>query len=121
MKLPTASKGRSSILKTTKEAVMSFLEVPDIINCKSGRKDTVYCRKDSNGEKIFKPRHYDLWTYKEIVGLYNSENELQITYYTIQKIVSEEKHFLSASSTPEDGSRCEKCENLELLLHSVKK
>ena len=92
-KLPTASKGRPSILKTTKEVVMSF----------------------------FKLRHYHLWTYKDIFGLYSSENELQITYHTIQKIVSEEKHFLSASSTPEDDCRCEKCENLELLLHSVKK
>ena len=120
-KLTTSSKGCPSILKTTKEAVMSFLERPNISYCKPARKDTVSCRNDSNGEKIFKPRDYLLWTYKEIVGLYNLENELQITYHTIQTIVSEEKHFLSASSTPEDDCRCEKCENVELLLHSVKK
>ena len=45
---------------------------------------------------------------------------MQITFHTIQTFVSEEEH-LSASSTPEEGCRCEKCENVELLLHSVKK
>ena len=75
-KLPPSSKGCPSILKTTKEVVMSFLERPNISYCKPAQKDTVYCRKDSNGEKIFKPRDYLLWTYKEIVGLYNLENEL---------------------------------------------
>ena len=58
---------------------MSFLERPNISYCKPARKDTVYCRNDSNGEKIFKPRDYLLWTYKEIVGLYNLENELHHT------------------------------------------
>ena len=67
---------------------MSFLERPDISCCKPGRKNTVYCGKDSHSEKIFKPCHYLLWTYKEIVGLYNLENELQITFHTIQTIVS---------------------------------
>ena len=68
---------------------MLFLDRPDISYCKPGQKDTVYCGKDSNGEKILKPCHYLLWTYKEIVGLYNLEKELQITYHTIQTIVSE--------------------------------
>ena len=68
---------------------MSFLERPDISCCKPDWKDTVYCGKDSHSEKIFKPRHSLLWTYKEIVGLYNSEKELQITNHTIQTIVSE--------------------------------
>ena len=86
--LPNSSKGHPSILKTTKEPVMLFLERPDISYCKPGQKDTVYCGKDSNGEKILKPCHYLLWTYKEIVGLYNLENELQITFHTIQTIVS---------------------------------
>ena len=74
----------------------------------------------SNSENFFKAHHYPLWIYKVIVCLYNSENELQITYHIIQTTVSEQKHFLSASSTPEDDYRCEKCENVELLLHSVK-
>ena len=67
-----------------------------------------------------KPHHYLLWTYKVVVGLYNLENELQVTDHTIQTIVSEKKHLL-ASSTPEDHCRYEECENVELLLHSAKK
>ena len=100
---------------------MSFLERSDTSYCKPSRKDTVYCGKDSNDEKIFKTHHYILWSYKGIVGLYNSENEFQITYHRIQTIVSEEKHFLSANSTHKDDCRWEKREHEELLLHSVKK
>ena len=118
-KLPT-SKGCPSILKTTKEAVMSFLERSDISYCKPGWKDTVYCGKDSNGEKIFKTHHYILWTHKGIVGLYNSDNEFQIPYNRIQTIVSEEKHFLSASSTHKDDCRWEK-ENMKSCVFILSK
>ena len=44
-----------------------------------------------------------------------------LTYYTLQKIVSEQKHFIYAGKTAEDDCRCEKCENNELLLTTVKK
>ena len=118
--LPNSSKGHPSILKTTKEAVMLFLDRPDISYCKPGQKDTVYCGKNSKSENFFKPHHYLLRTYKVVVGLYNLENELQVTDHTVQTIVSEKKH-LSASSTPEDDCKYEECENVELLLHSVKK
>ena len=52
-KLPTLSKGRPSILKTTKETVTSFLERPDISYCKPCQTDTVYCGKDTATVKIF--------------------------------------------------------------------
>ena len=44
----------------------------------------------------------------------------QLTYYTIQKIIEEEKHLFQADETKEDDCRCEKCENIELLLISIK-
>ena len=61
-----------------------------------------------------------LWTLKEIVSIFNSEHDDQITYYTVQKIISEEKHLLQSARTPEDDCRCEKCENAELLLKAIK-
>ena len=61
-----------------------------------------------------------LLTFKEIVSMFNSEHDGQITYYVVQKIISEEKHFLQSAQTPEDNCRCEKCENVEVLLKAIK-
>ena len=61
-----------------------------------------------------------LWTLKEIVSMFNSEHDDQISYYTVQKIISEGKHLLQSARTPEDDYRCEKCENVELLLKAIK-
>ena len=55
-----------------------------------------------------------LWTLKEVVSMSNSEHDDHITYYTVQKIISEEKHLLQSART------CEKCENVELLLKAIK-
>ena len=60
-----------------------------------------------------------LWTLKEIVSMFNSEHD-QSSYYTVQKIISEGKHLLQSARTPEDDCRCEKCENVELLLKAIK-
>ena len=60
---------------------------------KSGRKDTDYIDKDGNGESQYRSCHYMLWALKEIVSMFNSEHDDQITYYTVQKILSEEKHW----------------------------
>ena len=51
--------------------------------------------------------------------MFNSEHD-QISYYTVQKIISEGKHLLQSARTPEDDCRCEKCENAELLLKAIK-
>ena len=61
-----------------------------------------------------------LWTLKEIVSMFNSEHDDEISYYTVQKIISEGKHLLQSARTPEDDCRCEKCENVELLLKAIK-
>ena len=102
------------------EAVILFLEKPDISYCKPGRKDTVYIGKDENRESQYQPHHYIFWTFKEIVSMFNSEHDDQITDYTGQKIISHEKHLLQSAWTPEDDCRCEKCENVEFLLKAIK-
>ena len=52
--------------------------------------------------------------------MFNSEHDDQITYHTVQKIISEEKHLLQSARTTEDDCKCEKCENVELLLKAIK-
>lgn len=117
----TSSAGRpSSGTIKNKEVVMSFLERPDISYCKPGRRDTIYCGKNENGEKVYKPKHYLLWSLKEVVDMFNNEHDFNITYYNLQKLLKLEKHLLLSSQTPEDDCRCEKCENSELLLTSIK-
>ena len=51
-----------------------------------------------------------------IILLTTSKYDDHITYYTIQKIISEEKYLLQSARTPEDYYWCEKCENVELIL-----
>ena len=111
--------GRPSISPEKREVILNFLQRPDVSYCMPGRKDQVYCGI-VNGEKVFKPKHYLLWTYKEIKHLFDEEHDFQLSYHSIQKIVSEEKHLIPAKNAKDDDCRCEKCENLELMLTSVK-
>ena len=101
-----------------KEVVMSFLKCPNISYCKPGRRDKIYCGKNKNSEKVYKPKHYLLWSLKEVVEMFNNEHDFNITYYNLQKLLKLEKHLLLSSQTPEDDCQCEKCENSELLLTS---
>ena len=52
--------------------------------------------------------------------MFNSEHDDQITYYTVQKRISEEKHLLQSAQTPEDDCRCERCDNMQLLMKAIK-
>ena len=112
--------GWPKISSELRETVVSFLEKPDVSYCKPGRKDLVYIGKDENEESHYWLRHYMLWTFKEIVSMFNSEHYDCITYCTVQKTISEEKLLLQSAWTPEDNCRCEKCENVELLLKAIK-
>ena len=76
----------------------------------------VYIGKVENGESQDWPHHHMLWTFKEIVSMFNSKHDDHITYYTVQKIISEEKYLLQSARIPEDYCWCEKCEKVELIL-----
>ena len=72
--------GRQKIPVKTKELLIGFLERPNISYCKPGRGDTVYCGKN----EIYKCKNYLLWTFKELVELYNSDRDDgsdEISYY----------------------------------------
>ena len=58
--------GRPKISSGVRETVISFLKKPDISYCKPGRKDVVYIGKDENEESQYQPRHYMLWTLKDV-------------------------------------------------------
>ena len=58
--------GRPKISSGVRKTVISFLKKPDISYCKLGRKDVVYIGKDENEESQYQPRHYMLWTLKDV-------------------------------------------------------
>ena len=55
----------------------------------------------------------------DIKELFEKEHDFDVSYY-LQKIIKDEKHILPAKDAKEDDCRYEKCENLELLLVSIK-
>ena len=76
------------------------------------------------GDKIYKSKHYLLWTFKELVELYNTDHDDGsdgISYYFLRSTVKAEKPIFKVSDTAEDDCRCEKCKNLELLLIGIRR
>ena len=59
--------GHPVISAEFKEKVIHFLERPDILYWKPRRADTVYCGKNNRGDKIYKSKHYLLWTIQDMV------------------------------------------------------
>ena len=78
--------GHPVISAEFKERVIHFLERPDISYCKPGKADNVYCGKNDRGDKIYKSKHYLLWTIQDMVELFNIENLLEkVSYYVVQQ------------------------------------
>ena len=79
--------GRPKISVENNELLLAFSERPDISYCKPGRGDTVYCGKNEMGDKIYKSKHYLLWTFKELVEQYNADRDDgsdEISYYFLR-------------------------------------
>ena len=43
-----------------------------------------------------------------------------MSYYAVQQIIKNEKHLFKIWESKDDDCRCEKCENVELLLSGIK-
>ena len=98
--------GRPVISAEFKERVINFLERPDISYCKPGRADTDYCGKNNSGDKIYKSKHYLLWTIQDMVELFNIENSLEkVSYYAVQQIIKNEKHLFKIGEGKDDDCR----------------
>ena len=56
-----------------------------------------------------------------MVELFNIENPLEkVSYYAVQQIIKNEKHLFKIGESKDNDCRCEKCENVELLLLGTK-
>ena len=59
--------GHPVISAEFKERVIHFLERPDISYFTPRTADTVYCGKNNRGDKIYKSKHYLLWTIQDMI------------------------------------------------------
>ena len=79
----------------------------------------IYCGKNNEGIKEYNSKHYLLWTIREILDLFNKEH-VNTTYYAIHQVTANEKHICKVGDAADDDCRCEKCENVKLLLTAIK-
>lgn len=74
---------------------MSFLKEPDIWYCNLEQMDTLYTRKDANGEKLFVEKYYLRLNLREVVSIFNADQANKVSYHIVQKIVDETKNIFS--------------------------
>ena len=95
-----------------------------------GRKDEVYIGKCQDGQCMYKPKHYLLWTLREILAMLNeelcNENSIKSKFKEMLKfssfyhIIKENKEIYYQQEIPQLTCLCEKCENFELLCEDIK-
>ena len=60
-------------------------------------------------------------TIQGMVELFNIENPLEkVSYYVVHQLIKNEKHLFKIGKSKDDDCRCEKYENVELLLSGIK-
>ena len=74
--------GRPSVSDTVKDKLLSFVKQPDISYGNPGRKDTVYIGKDTSGERASAEKYYLLWNLREIVIMFNSDQNENTSCHT---------------------------------------
>lgn len=125
---PSKSGRPLALNDTEKEFVINFLEFEDISYALPGRKDQVYIGK-SDGKRMYKAKHYLLWSLKDLLGLLNQENSVEsfvskfgrvMKFSTLYRIIKQCKHVYLNDDIPEESCLCEKCENLELLCQGIR-
>ena len=75
----------------TKEKLDSLLSRNDISFTLPDRNHQVYVGKDLSGDRQYRTKKYLLWTYQELVGLQQTEDDEElssITFSTLYRYVS---------------------------------
>ena len=124
-----SSKGcHPSLSDEKKKFLLAFLKSEGMSYTMPGRKDQVYVGKDENGKRMYKAKHYLLWTLREILNHeLCSENSFKtkfnetLTFSTPYRFVKENKEIYYQHEIPQLSCLCEKCENFELLCEGIKR
>ena len=76
--------------------------------------------KDVSGERVYAEKYYLLWNFREIVTMFNSDQNENPLYHTLRQAVAETKNSFTSNNMKDDDCRCSKCENVELMLNAIK-
>ena len=102
----------------TKEKLNLFLSRNDVRFNLPGQNPHVYVGKDVLRDRQYRTKKYLLWTYQELVGLQQTEDDEElssITFSTLYHYVSPKKEYVGRSKIPQVNCLCPDCENVELL------
>ena len=127
----SSSTGQQIILsEEKKEFLLTFLKSEGISYSMPGRKDQVYIGKGLDGQCLYKPKYYLLWTLGEILAMLNeelwNENSFKskfketLKFSSLYRFIKENKEIYYQQEIPQLICLCEKCENFELLCEGIK-
>ena len=127
----SSSTGQHIILSEEKEFLLTFLKSEGISYIVPGRKDQVYIGKGPDGQHMYKPKYYLLWTLREVQEMLNeelyNENSLKsrfketLKFSSFYHFIKENKEIYYQQKIPQLTCLCEKCENFELLREGIKR
>ena len=76
--------------------------------------------KNASGERVYAGKYYLLWNLREIVTMFNSDQNKNASYHTLLQVVGETKNIFTSNNMEDDDCHCSKCENVELILNAIK-
>ena len=77
--------------------------------------------KDASGERVYAEKYHLLWNLREIVTIFNSDQNENTSYHTLHQVVPETKNIFTNNNMKDDDCCCSKCENVQLMLNAIKK
>ena len=76
--------------------------------------------KDASGERVYAEKYYLHWNLREILTMFNSDQNENASYHTLHQVVAETKNIARSNNMKDDDCRCSKCENVEMMLNAIK-
>ena len=112
---------RKQLSQEKKDWLINFLGRSDMKFTNPGGKDNKYITK-VNGERIYLPKQYLLWTLRDILDIVNGESSNfqttfseKLTFSQLYDFIKANKQFVFNNKIPHTSCLCETCENVVLL------
>ena len=105
------------------QKLKTFLDCTDISYTLPGRDNQVYMGK-INGEKIFQPKKYILYTYNQLHSLIKKNDDpdlANLKFSTTYRYIRDNKDYVGYSKIPHINCLCPECENICLFVQGINK
>ena len=121
-KAPCIKTGRPpKISKEKAEKLKNFLQNTDVSYILPGKNNQFYIGK-ADGQKIFKPKKYLIYTYHQLHSLLQKNEDIDlasIKFSTMYRFIRDSKEYIGFFKTPHVTCLCPTCENVELLVNGI--